>query len=176
MQKDIHVSHPPKKIIHEVLSKNGFIPNNPRFPLLIYKQAITRSNEPKSIQEHLQRNHWGKSWVDSIYDCHHYHSNTHEVLVMIEGEGTVQFGGEQGTTYEVSEGDVVIIPAGVAHKSLSLSKDFKCIGAYAANVEYDMNYGKAEEHPRVDEQIQQVGLPKCDPVFGNQGLLFDYWK
>ncbi len=168
---------PPKELLHELIPSNGFFPNNPRFPLLIYKQTFVMTNQStQAIQELLQRNHWGQSWVDSIYNFHHYHSTTHEVLVMIEGAGTVQFGGDEGKVYEVSQGDVVIIPAGVAHKSPNLSRDFKCIGAYPRDVDFDMNYGKAEEHPRVDEQIKRAGLPKSDPVFGAHGLLFNYWK
>lgn len=167
----------PKKILHALIQPQGFFPNNPRFPLLIYKQVFAISNEPaQTLQNFLKKNHWSNSWVDSIYDYHHYHSTTHEVLVMLEGEGRVQFGGDQGDIYEVNKGDVVIIPAGVAHKSINLSPDFKCIGAYPWDIDLDMNYGTAEEHPRVDEHIKQAGLPKSDPVFGVQGLLFNYWK
>ncbi len=167
----------PQEILHQLILPNGFFPNNRRFPLLLYKQTFAMTSQlPQALQELLQRNHWGNSWIDSIYDSHHYHSTTHEVLVMIEGEGTVQFGGDDGKIYGVSQGDVVIIPAGVAHKSLSLSKNFQCIGAYPWRVDGDMKYGKAREHPQVDEQIKNAGLPKSDPVFGVQGLLFDYWK
>lgn len=176
MQKDTGKPISPKEVLHELIQANGFFPNNPRFPLLLYKQTFVLTNQPQAIQELLQQNHWGKSWIGSLYDYHHYHSTTHEVLVMIEGEGTVQFGGDKGKIYEVHQGDVVIIPAGVAHKGLRLSRGFKCIGAYARDVDFDMNYGKAEEHPNVDEHIKDAGLPASDPVFGVHGLLFDYWK
>ncbi|QMT61848.1 cupin domain-containing protein [Legionella sp. PC997] len=167
----------PQEVFHELIKANGLFPNNPRFPLLIYKQMeVVKNQSPQKLQELLQQNHWGNSWVDSIYDYHHYHSRTHEVLVILAGEGTVQFGGDNGTIYPVSHGDVVIIPAGVAHKSLHLSSDFQCIGAYPGNVDFDMNYGKAEEHPRVIEQIKRVGVPQSDPIFGTHGLLFNYWK
>ncbi|WP_454781576.1 cupin domain-containing protein [Legionella sp. WA2022007384] len=167
----------PQEVFHELIKANGFFPNNSRYPLVLYKQTkVVKSLTPQAIQALLERNHWGNSWVDSIYDYHHYHSTTHEVLVMIAGEGSVQFGGDNGTVYQVSASDVVIIPAGVAHKSLCLSSDFQCIGAYPWNVDFDMNYGKAEEHPRVVEHIKAAGLPKSDPIFGEQGLLFNYWK
>lgn len=177
MQMDTVKPVTPQEVFHELISSTGFFPNNPRYPLLIYKQTFVITNQsPQAIQDLLRRNHWSKSWVDSIYDYHHYHSTTHEVLVMIEGEGTVQFGGDKGKIYEVKQGDVVIIPAGVAHKSLSLSRSFKCVGAYPWDVDFDMNYGTAEEHPHVDEQIKNAGLPQSDPVFGKHGLLFNYWK
>ncbi len=46
----------------------------------------------------------------------------------------------------------------------------------SCDIDYDMNYGKAEEHPLVDKKIQKVPLPNEDPIFGKKGILFDYWK
>ncbi len=168
---------PPQEVVHRIISPNGFYPNNAKYPLLIYKQLCafnTIKNEV--IQAFLKSNRWSESWVDGIYDFHHYHSNTHETLVIIAGCCEVQIGGEQGQSYMVNQGDVMILPAGVAHKSLQASPDFKCIGAYPLAVGCDMHYGKAEDHPQVDENIKKVGLPPSDPIFGKNGLLFDYWS
>lgn len=66
--------------------------------------------------------------------------NTHEVLVAVEIREP------QGRILEIQEGDALIIPAGVSHKNYQASEDFKCIGAYPFNVQYDMNYGKACEY------------------------------
>lgn len=167
----------PKEIIHELIRKNGYFPNNSRYPLLIYKNMIAfTDNPPQAIQEFLHHNQWINSWVDGIYKNHHYHSNTHELLIVIAGNCQVQIGGDQGKIYEISQGDIIILPAGVAHKNVGSSSDFKCIGAYPFDIDYDMNYGKAEEHPRVDNNLKLVGLPATDPLFGKNGLLFDYWK
>jgi mannose-6-phosphate isomerase-like protein (cupin superfamily) len=83
---------------------------------------------------------------------------------------------EGGAIEEVCAGDVVIIPAGVAHKNLGASRDFGVVGAYPAGQDYDMNYGKHGERPRVDENIARVPLPESDPVFGSDGPLLNYWK
>lgn len=168
----------PQTIISEIIPENGYFPNNVVYPLLIYKIALNLENEksPESIQRLLKDNGWYQSWVDNIYDYHHYHSNTHEVLVIYNGEGVVQIGGENGKIYDIEKGDVIIFPAGLAHKSISLSNNFKCVGAYPLDIDYDMNYGKAEEHPQVDINIKHVPLPAQDPIFGKNGLLFDYWK
>lgn len=168
----------PETVICEIIPQNGYFPNNPTYPLLIYKKIVNFENisNTKSIQILLEDNGWRNSWVNSIYDYHHYHSNTHEVLVIYKGTGVVQIGGENGRIFNIEKGDVIIIPAGVAHKSISLSDDFKCIGAYPFDIDYDMNYGKAEEHPRVDKQIQKISLPDQDPIFGKKSILFDYWK
>lgn len=167
----------PNEIIHALIPTNGFFPNNNLYPFLLYKQVLLVENEfIQEIQTLLSKNHWGNSWIDSIYDYDHYHSNTHEVLVIISGSCGVQVGGPNGKIYFITKGDVIIFPAGVAHKSLTKSDNFTCIGAYPHPNNYDMNYGKAQEHPRVDENIKRVKLPKADPIFGVHATLFDYWK
>lgn len=142
----------PKEIIYQMILPQGYFPGNQLYPLLIYKRIYSNINEsPEMIQAQLGQNDWSHSWVDSIYDFHHYHSTTHEVLVIISGECQVQFGGENGLIYTVHQGDVVILPAGVAHKSLERTHNFQCIGAYPFDVEYDMNYGTSEEYSKANE-------------------------
>ncbi|STX29765.1 Uncharacterized protein containing double-stranded beta helix domain [Legionella beliardensis] len=167
----------PKEIIHDLILPNDYFPNNSQYPLLIYNQVFKFSTpSPDLIQKYLKQNGWINSWVDSIYDYHHYHSNTHEALIIIAGECSVQIGGDLGNIYNISKGDVIIFPAGVSHKNISSSKDFKCIGSYPNDVDYDVRYGRADEHPLVDINIKQVGLPEADPIFGIHGLMFNYWK
>lgn len=174
---DSLIPHKPEKVIHDIIQKNHFFPNNSRIPFMVYKQAIHFTDQSaEAIQAFLKQNHWINSWVDGIYNYDHYHSNTHEALIIIVGTCTVQIGGEDGKCYDIGIGDVVIFPAGVAHKNIGSSDDFKCIGAYPVDLDYDMKFGFADEHPKVDENIKKVALPKCDPVFGKNGLLFDYWK
>lgn len=165
----------PESVIHISINKIEYFPGNLKFPLLIYKQVFF-SHTPQEIQNLLTLNGWSNAWLDSIYDFHHYHSKTHEVLVIMSGHCKVQFGGESGVIYTVSLGDVVIIPAGVAHKSLSMSQDFSCMGAYPEDVGEDINYGDKKEYLRANQFIKQIGLPHSDPVFGNNGLIFSYWK
>ncbi|MGD8650012.1 MAG: hypothetical protein PVJ77_25990, partial [Desulfobacterales bacterium] len=72
-------------------------------------------------------------------------------------------------------GDVIIIPAGVAHKNLNQSLDFRCVGAYPAGQSPDMQYGKPSERPSADQNIRSVPLPETDPVFGKKGPLLEIW-
>ncbi|KTC68236.1 Cupin domain protein [Legionella birminghamensis] len=168
---------PAGEILHPLILQDGYFPNNSVYPLLIYKNVLDLNGRSvEEIQAFLQQNQWINSWLDTVYDYHHYHSNTHETLVIYSGYCDVQFGGDHGKIYQVSRGDVVIIPAGVAHKNTGSSPDFKCIGSYPFDLDYDVCYGRAEEHPRADQNIARVGLPACDPVFGNQAGLFNYWK
>lgn len=166
------------EIQHEIISKNGSFPNNPKLPVLLYKRAIQLPGKKgdQFVQQVFEQNNWGNTWVDSIYTYHHYHSNTHEVLGVISGQCTVMLGGENGQPFELEKGDVLILPAGVAHKRIKASDDFSCAGGYPEGRDYDINYGKPEEHPRVDENIKQVPMPDADPVFGKGGMLFEYWK
>jgi len=164
------------KVIHQLIKPDCYFPGNSRFPLLIYKNVSFLSGQcPQVTQAWLKQNSWGYSWFDGVYDYHHYHSNTHETLVIVSGECHIQIGGDNGKSYTVHEGDVVIVPAGVAHKSVSASSNFRCIGAYPFEVGCDMNYGRREEYPVAVEQIKKVGLPEKDPIFGKNGLIFDYW-
>lgn len=152
---------------------DGSIPNNPYFPLLIYKKAVSADRD---LEKLLAENQWLDSWKNGIFDYHHYHSNSHEVLVVISGQARVQFGGEQGELIKAETGDVIIIPAGVGHKRIEASSDFTVMGAYPDGKEYDTCYGKAEERPEKLENIKGVPRPKKDPIFGSEGPLFSYWS
>ena len=72
--------------------------------------------------------------------------------------------------------DIIIIPAGVAHKLIDSSPDFAVVGAYPEGQHPDMNYGREGERPSVDENIKSVEFPKMDPVLGTEGPLLENWK
>lgn len=165
------------QVVATIISSQGYFPNNTNYPLLIYKSVFTINQlSHVGIKKLLKQNNWNNVWLNGIYDYHHYHSNTHEVLVVIAGWCDVIYGGPKGKIYRVSQGDVVIHPAGVSHKKENSSNDFTCVGAYPESLSYDMCYGKAEEHPQVDFNIKNVALPKTDPVFGIKGKLFEFWN
>jgi uncharacterized protein YjlB len=161
-----------------LLKDDGAIPNNPNLPLLVYKGALQlpAQNPAAAIEELLAANQWGGSWRNGIYSFHHYHSTAHEVLVCYSGTAEVQLGGESGITLTLKQGDVVVIPAGVGHKNLGNSADFKVVGAYPPGQTWDMNYGKPGERPQADENISRVPLPPTDPVYGDNGPLHEHWS
>ena len=169
--------HPPQVMAH-TLTDDGIFPNNALLPLLVYRQAVTLpTHDPAARFEALFEAHqWGNGWRNGIYRLHHYHSTAHEVLGVFRGHATVQFGGEQGIVVAVHSGDVVIIPAGVAHKNLGSSRDFGVVGAYPWGQRWDTCYGKPGERPRVDHNIAHVALPHADPVYGAQGPLVASWR
>jgi uncharacterized protein YjlB len=158
------------------LRDDGVIPNS-RLPLLVYGRALALpAGDPASAIEQLfNEHHWAGAWRNGIYNYHHYHSTAHEVIAVFAGEATVQFGGSRGTTHKLTPGDVVIIPAGVAHKNLGSSGDFCVVGAYPEGQDWDMCYGKPEERARANQNIARVPLPTHDPVYGVDGILLGYW-
>ena len=112
---------------------DGVIPNNSRWPLVLYRGAVVlpRNLDPAAIMEDLfDGNGWGDSWRNGIYDYVHYHSRIHEVLGIASGKGTVRFGGNNGKTVQLKAGDVAILPAGTGHQCLAASADFLVVGAY----------------------------------------------
>lgn len=168
-------------IVRNILTEDGNFPNNGLLPLLVYRGAFLFNNEKESdtidiVKEILETNSWANSWIDGIYDYHHYHSTAHEILVILKGSCRVQFGGVNGSTLNLEKGDVVIIPAGVAHKRIDEADGFQCLGAYPDGQEHDMNYGKEGERPATDENIRKVPMPENDPLYGSDGPLIKNWR
>jgi len=165
------------KMVEHILKDDGTFPNNDRLPVIIYKSAIDLPDEDAAttLEEIFKVNHWENSWRNGIYDYHHYHSTAHEVLGVYQGQVKVQLGGPSGIVAQLKKGDVVVIPAGVAHKNVGSSEDFKCVGAYPSGQDYDMNYGKSGERPKTDKNIKKVPLPSMDPIFGFDGPLIKSW-
>ncbi len=168
----------PDKLISRLLADDGTFPNNRILPLLHYQGVLMLpTGKPAVVVEDLfGSNAWGGTWRNGIYSFHHYHSAAHEVLGVYGGSAKVQLGGEKGIIVTVHRGDVIIIPAGVAHKNLGSSADFRVVGAYPRGQLPDMCYGKEAERPGADERISAVSLPERDPVFGAGGPLTTHWK
>ena len=166
------------QVLHHLLNDDGTFPNNTKLSLLVYRQTLTLpQRDPAALVEKLfKTNGWSGSWRNGIYSYHHYHSTAHEVLGVYSGSAQVQLGGENGVTLTVRRGDVVIIPAGVAHKNLGASADFRVVGAYPSGQSPDMCYGKAGERPQADDRIADVSLPPLDPVYGAEGPLPEHWS
>ena len=166
------------KIQTLLISDDGRFPNNDRLSLILMQQVFdpATKNLVRTIEKAFHGNAWGKSWRNGIFTFHHYHSTAHEVLGLYAGKVWAQFGGPDGQAVTAKAGDVIIIPAGVSHKNLDQSPDFRCVGAYPAGQSPDMQYGEPGERPRTDQNIRSVSLPKTDPVFGKNGPLLEMWE
>jgi len=160
------------------LNADKRFPNNEALPLIVYAKVV--GSDVGDSTAHFRRlftdHGWTGCWVNGIYDFHHYHSTAHEVLGVSRGTGWVRFGGPDGYELEVQAGDVVLVPAGVAHRRLDASADFEVVGAYPRGQRPDMCYGRPGEQPAADERIRTVGLPRQDPVHGPMGPVKAFWS
>lgn len=151
---------------------DGTIPNNPALPLLVYRGALEPC-DAEAVQQRFRDHQWSDTWVNGVFDWHHYHSTAHEVLGCIGGSAKVQFGGESGEAFTIEAGDVVVIPAGVGHCNLGATDDFRVVGGYPEGQSADMNRESADEAIR--RNIREVPSPKQDPVIGGHGELLRVW-
>ena len=148
---------------------DGYIPNNPKYPLLYYQKAVRfgRKFDPAAVIETtFNLNGWGDAWRNGIYDFVHYHSMIHEVLGIARGSATLQLGGNRGRTVTVSAGDVIVVPAGVGHECLKASKQFLVVGAYPPTGTYNECRGSFQERDKAIESIRRVSAPKKHPMYG----------
>ena len=161
-------------------------PEATELPLIHYRGAIAPEGKApegksegraaaKTFEQLFTRNGWPGAWRNGIYPYHHFHATAHEVLGIAAGRASVRFGGESGPVVEVRAGDVVVIPAGVAHCNLGASPDLLVVGAYPGGRGPDLNKGTPADHPEARVKLAKVALPEADPVYGPDGPLIRHW-
>jgi uncharacterized protein YjlB len=165
---------------HLVPSHNG-LPNSSILnkPLLIYHSAFNNKST-SAIESHLKSvGVVTPQWRYTMYSTSHFHSNTHEVLCVYSGSARLCFGGEENpgrVEPVVQAGDVVVVPAGMAHRLLEDTSTggsrFEMVGAYPKGYNWDMCYGRDGEERQVDG-IGSVPWLDRDPIYGDQGPVFD---
>lgn len=111
-----------------------------------------------------------------MYRTTHFHSTTHELLVVFRGDALLLFGGEGNpgrVEIKARKGDAILIPAGVAHKLVEESPGgFEMVGSYPRGAaSWDMCYGAEGED--VDDTIRGVEWFHKDPLFGQTGPAVD---
>ena len=159
------------------LADDGTFPNNSRLGVILYRDAapFETTDRAAELEGRFTANGWAHPWRNGIFTYHHYHATAHEVLGIAEGTVTVQLGGDEGPLFDLVVGDVVVLPAGTAHRNITSSDDLVVVGAYPPGQIWDMNTGADGERPRVDKDIAAVPLPQTDPVFGERGPVVMLW-
>lgn len=157
-----------------IFTDDGEIPNNPICPVLVYEGVF--GDRVGDMEPSFNRHNWNNSWTGDVYDYHHYHATTHEVLGVISGEATVLVGGEAGERIDLKTGDVIVLPAGTGHKKLDSSTDFAVVGAYYGGQNPDLQERDPKARAQAISQIRHVPVPKTDPVFGENGPLLKKWS
>ena len=156
-------------VLFQPLEDDGTFPNS-RLASVLYRLAVKLAgHDPAAVFEQLfAENGWDGSWLKGIYPFHHYHSTAHEVLGVYRGSVKVRLGGERGVVHDLGPGDVVIMPAGVAHNNLRSTGDFGVVGAYPQGQSPDMNYGRPGERPRSESNFCCTEVASPYPCFGTR--------
>ena len=142
------------------------IPNHASFPVLVYRGVpAAAGGDADAVRARYADHGGGGTWVDGVFDCHHFHSTSHEVLAVIAGGATLELGGPQGKAFEVAAGDVLVLPAGTGHRRASARAGFAVVGGYPAGQEdYDL---LREATPEARDRIAALPPPPDDPVGGD---------
>ncbi len=167
------------QIARFAFDRSGLIPNNPAYPLLIYRAAVrdfVGDGGARRLAERLVENGWSGVWENGIFPFHHYHARAHEVLANLGPDVEVQFGGPTGSRIWLRSGDLTILPAGTGHCRLSRGPELLIVGAYPAGQEdWDLKRETDADFARAASEIARTQLPQCDPLTGKRWPLLDYW-
>jgi uncharacterized protein YjlB len=166
------ISYPNVEVL--MLNAHVWVPNNPRLPVLLYRDVFTPGEQAIAGVERLFADHgWPAQWVDGIFHYHHYHSEAHEVLAFTQGEAQVMLGGPDGTIVSVRAGDIALLPAGTGHCNKGSSDDFTVVGGYPPGQRADIC--RAAPSAEMLKSIAQTSFPASDPVYGAKGPLLHHW-
>ncbi|KAI9892701.1 MAG: hypothetical protein M1814_001121 [Vezdaea aestivalis] len=166
---------------------------NSIFPVLVYRSALVSSAQETttaSVRKQFEPNGWHWQGTFKAYYGHHFHSVTHECYVVLKGSSVLSLGAKKGVgsvsgedyhvvEVEVKAGDAIVLPAGVAHSSLTASPDYEYVGLYPnGSPPYDTNWCEAgvQETLQIGESARGVPVPISDPINGARGPLMSIWR
>ena len=156
------------------LALDGKMPNS-ELPVVVYRSAVEGEDLEGVFRRVFTHNGWGGLWTDGIFGYHHFHSNAHEVLGIIEDTATLVLGGDAGAKIDVSRGDVLVLPAGTGHRRLKAGPDFLVVGAYPKGQERFDIYVDSAMCANYRSRLRAVELPSAATLYGKSGPLVALW-
>jgi uncharacterized protein YjlB len=164
------------QVSHFLLPAHDWVPNHPRFPVLLYRAAIdpVTPDLAEAFETRLAANGWPAQWRDGVFDYHHYHSTAHEALAVFGGRAELILGGPGGISLSVAAGDLLVLPAGTGHCRRAASDDFQVVGAYPRGQDLDICQAAPTAAQRAS--IYAVPVPAGDPLEGEAGWLSVLWR
>ena len=156
------------------LSRNGWMPNNNRLPVLLYRRALSGDDLADLMEAAFQRNLWPAQWRNGVYAFHHYHSTAHEVLGFAAGNAQLVLGGEGGHDITAEAGAVLVLPAGTGHCLAHAAPGLLVIGAYPIGQHWDIC--RSAPDAAASERMLHLPFPASDPLVGKGGELVQAWS
>ncbi|MGI4857451.1 MAG: cupin [Janthinobacterium lividum] len=158
------------------LTRNDWVPNNPRLPVLVYPNVIRASgtDPATAFETTFDETGWPPQWRAGVFTYHHYHSTAHEVLGFVTGHASLMIGGPGGHVIQVRAGDVAVLPAGTGHCNIGSSSDFLVVGAYPPNQHWDIC--RSAPSSATIQKMAHLAFPASDPVYGADGPLPRDWR
>ena len=156
------------------LSRNGWMPNNERLPVLLYRRAFRGDRVADQMEATFGQNLWPAQWRNGVYTFHHFHSTAHEVLGFAAGTAQLTLGGEGGHDVTVDAGDVLVLPVGTGHFLVHAEPDFLVVGAYPGDQHWDICRTAPDQE--ASRRMLHLPFPASDPLTGGSGELVHAWR
>jgi len=156
-------------VIRMKISPNRPFPGN-EIALRLYRSVFNQAETGLSARfsKLFSDNGWSVPWVNCVFGFHHFTPPAQERLGFPARRVIVQMGGPSGPEVKLEAGDAVLIPAGVGHKNIKSSSDYRILGSYPHGQQPDIRRGDPDEWDEVLDEIAHVRLWDKDPVTGEK--------
>lgn len=149
---------------------------NSTLPVILYKNAFS---DEESFTRQIRSNGWVPDWysAEGMFPYHHFHSDCHEIIAVLKGKLRGKVGGDNGVEVIMTPGDVIVLPAGVAHIGLAVTEDLWSVGGYPAGYAvHDFRLGDIAEYDNCVSNVARVPTPARDPIGGLSGPITENWR